>query len=91
MSEVDIKDLSDDLLIQRLETVEYEFDKITEAYAKEVEDVSIKKNYQEVNNKCKKAINKIAKKYTEYLIPITIEIEELEEELERRGILSDKE
>lgn len=84
MEEIDLTELTDDILYQKIEAVEYEMEKISTAYAQEVAEAGQKHKFKALNPRYKKIISKLAKKYSEYLVPLAEELTELEFEVERR-------
>ena len=84
MEEIELTDLDDEILKQKLEVLEYDFEKICASYTNELEEFCKKKNVKEMSNKVDKYISKLSKKYSEYLIPISEEMKLIEGELLRR-------
>ena len=84
MEDIELTELDTEILKQKLEVLEYDFEKICASYTNELEEFCKGKNLTEVDSKTDRFIKKLAKKYSEYLVPISEEMKFIEAELLRR-------
>lgn len=84
MEDIELTELDEEILKQKLEVLEYDMEKICASYTNELEEYCRANNVKEVTRKVDRFLTKLSKKYKEYLLPITEEMKYIEAELLRR-------